>query len=148
MECFVALPARQHTAERRRKDLQSMNHVRRPGTLVERGEADRADNRTRHGEGHRHRGPNPLVTELVRLRYFIDTLKAHELARQNRLGHPRGLAQWEGRRRRRDACFVPEHRSDGRTVRLNPEERAAVDVERLADPPQRVAHRIIDAVGG
>ena len=117
---------------------------------MERGEADRADNRTRHGEGHRHRGPSPLrsVTELVRLRYFIDTLKAHELARQNRLVHPRGLAQWEGRRRRRDTWFVPEHRSDGRTVRLNPEERAAVDVERLADPPQRVAHRIIDAVGG
>ena len=43
---------------------------------------------------------------------------------------------------------MPEHRSDGRTVWLNPEERAAVDVERLTDPPQGVAHRVIDAVGG
>ena len=32
-------------------------------------------------------------------------------------------------------------------VRLDPEERAAVEIERFADPPQRIAHRVIDLVG-
>ena len=96
LECLVALPPCQHTAERAREDAQAMNHFRRPGTLpVHRREADSADNPTRDGEGHRHCGPYPIravVGPVDGIRYVIDAREAQQLTSLNSFVHPRGLA--------------------------------------------------------
>ena len=97
LERFVALPARQHTAERRRKDAQTMNHVRRPGALLPNAMKPTAPTTrpaTDRGTVTADRIPSRAVAVPVDgVRYFIDILEAHEPASQNRFVHPRGSAR-------------------------------------------------------
>ena len=128
-----------------------MDRVRIPGTLLtQQIEAHGADILAPYRQGHGYARPDterPIVLPVHGVRDFVNAREADHLSGAEGLESP-GESRLGGNRRRRrgKTRTYPTHEIDRQTIRLNPAEGAPIEIERLANPAQRIANRIVDPV--